>query len=357
MAGDPPLLLLAEDDEAERARLAALAEDLGFAVEATADGAQALALAKRRLPAVLVTDLYMPGLCGLDLVEALRATPGGERVPVLVVTSDDLRRTRIRALQSGADDFLCKPVDHLEFTARLGALARRARLIGHLGEALATQDALRARLERELSRPSDAVVALAAAMERGPDPARTRAHLRRVSETAGILARAFGQDRAFVADIRQYSVLHDVGFVALPERPLRPAAPPAGADVEELRTHTLLGGEMLREAGLPAMACAIAAHHHERWDGCGCPHGLAGAAIPLEARIVAVADCLDDLLAGQDGADPRGLEAAWPALRAEGDGGRLDPDLAGTLQAVGRHVERVLATWPPVALQRQGWAG
>jgi putative two-component system response regulator len=355
MDGERPILLLAEDDEAERQHLAELADELGFGVIQAADGHRALAVARRRLPDVLVTDLYMPLADGLSLVEKLRALPGGDRVPVLMITSDDLRRTKIRALQAGVDDFLVKPVDHLEFAARLGALARRARLVGRLGAALAAQQTARVRLEQDLARPSATVVALAAAMERGPEPALTRAHLQRVAEISGLLARAFGQDRATAEQIRHLAILHDVGMVAVGEAALRGTGELPPAAREELRTHTLLGAEILREAGLPGMACDIAAHHHERWDGGGYPHGLAGTAIPLAARIVAVADCFDALVATSQAEGAGGLDLAWAGLDAAVTEGRLDPDLAGSLRAVSRHVERLLRAWPPKQAQRRGW--
>lgn len=355
MDGDKPLLLLAEDDEAERQRLAELAEDLGFGVVLAGDGRRALAVARRHMPDVLVIDLYMPLADALYLVEKLHALPGGDRVPVLMITSDELRRTKIRALQAGADDFLVKPVDHLEFSARLGALARRARLVGRLGAALAAQEAARVRLERDLARPSAAVVALAAAMERGPDPALTRAHLQRVADLCALLARAFGQDRSSAEQIRHMAILHDVGMVAVSEATLRCPGALSPAAREEIRTHTLLGAELLREAGLPAVARDIAAYHHERWDGKGYPYGLAGSDIPLAARIVAVADCFDALASRPRAREAEGMEVVWDDLEAAATTGQLDPDLAGTLRAVARYAERVLHAWPPSRVQRQGW--
>lgn len=350
-----PILLIAEDDDHERERLAYLARDMGFRVLQAPDGERALVQIERVMPDLLVTDYYMPGLDGLGLVRRLRAHARGARVPVMVITSDDLRRTKIRLLQAGADDFLVKPVDQLEFRARLSALARRARLLSQLGRALAAQDKARSRLERQLARPSDLVLALAAAMERGPDQAAVRNHLRRISELSGLLAQAFGCDKQLVEQLRQLSVLHDVGMVGIAERIAQAPGSLSDEDYQEVRNHTLIGEELLRDAGLPSLACNIALYHHERWDGGGYPHGLRGADIPLEARIVAVVDVFDAILCGRRRGAVQQLERVLGELRDEA-GKQLDPDLAGTLAAIGEPVERVIRRWPPGQQGAEAWS-
>ncbi len=355
MSGKSPVLLIAEDDDQERERLASLAQDLGFRVVQASDGLQALELLRRGMPDILITDYYMPGVDGLGLVKRLRAHPHGARVPVMVITSDDLRRTKIRLLQAGADDFLVKPVDHLEYGARLGALARRAQLVDRLGKALVAQGKARSRLERQLARPSDMVIALAAAMERGADQARIRGHLRRVSELAGLLAHAFRGDQDFAETLRQASVLHDVGMVAVSERIYHQPTGLSEVDFEEVKTHTLLGAELLRDAGLPELACNVALYHHERWDGAGYPHGLVGDNTPIEARIVAVVDVFDALLTGRARGAYRSLAEAWVALSEAVASGQLDPDLAGSFRALDERVAQVIRTWPPGPGRAEAW--
>ncbi len=350
-----PILLIAEDDDQERERLASLARELGFRVIQAPDGEQALAQLDRVVPDLVVTDYYMPRLDGLGLVKRLRTHPRGARIPVMVITSDDMRRTKIRLLQAGADDFLVKPVDHLEFSARLSSLARRSRLLSQLGCALASQDQARSRLEHKLARPSDLVVALAAAMERGADQAAIRSHLRRVSELSGILAEAYGCDKSFVALMRQLSVLHDVGMVGIAERIMQAAGPLSEEDYEEVKTHTLVGEELLRDASLPSIACNIALFHHKRWDGTGYPHGLRGADIPLEARILAVVDVFDAILVGRRDGGPRSLELAVSEL-GRCLGTQLDPDLTGSLLAIGEPVERVVRQWPREYRDAEAWS-
>jgi len=355
MSGRPPVLLIAEDDPQERERLASIAEGLGFRVVQATDGEQAATLLQRGMPDIVVTDYYMPGLDGLGLVKRLRADPRGSRVPVMVITSDDLRRTKIRLLQAGADDFLVKPVDQLEYAARLSAMARRARLLERLGKALNTQGKARKKLEQQLARPSDMVIALSAAMERGADQARMRAHLRRVSELAGLLVHAFTGDQTLGESLRQLSVLHDVGMVGVAERIIRESGALVAEDYEEVKTHTLLGSEMLREAGLPEPAINIALYHHERWDGAGYPHGLVGNNIPLEARVVAVVDVFDALLVGREHGAYRTVDHALTELEAAVDAGQLDPDLTGSFLALAERVSQVVRAFPPGPSKAEAW--
>jgi putative nucleotidyltransferase with HDIG domain len=355
MSGKSPVLLIAEDDDQERERLASMAQDLGFRVVQASDGEQALALLRRGMPDILITDYYMPGVDGLGLVKRLRAHPRGARVPVMVITSDDLRRTKIRLLQAGADDFLVKPVDQLEYGARLGALARRAKLVDRLGKALMAQGKARSRLEHQLARPSDMVIALAAAMERGSEQAQVRGHLRRVSELAGLLAHAYRGDEAFAEALRQASVLHDVGMVAVSDHQFHEDGSLTEGDLEEVKAHTLLGAELLRDAGLPELACNIALYHHERWAGSGYPHGLVGDNTPLEARIVAVVDCFDTLLVGRVGGTYRSLGQAWEAMYDAVSSGQLDPDIAGSFRALDERVAQVVRTWPPGVGRAEAW--
>ncbi len=355
MSERAPVLLIAEDDAVERERLVGMAEELGFRVVQAKDGEQALTLMRRAMPDLVVTDYYMPNLDGLGLVKRLRADPRGSRVPVMVITSDDLRRTKIRLLQAGADDFLVKPVDNLEYRARLSAMARRARLLERLGQALTVQGKARKRLERRLARPSDMVIALAAAMERGADQGRIRAHLRRVSELSGMLAHAYSGDTDLAESLRQLSVLHDVGMVGITERIFQEPGVLADEDFEEVKTHTLLGSEMLREAGLPELACNIALYHHERWDGGGYPHGLVGDNAPLEARIVAAVDVFDALLVGRLEGRYRSMEETWYAFEDAMEAGHLDPDLAGSFMALGERVSKVVRTWPVGPARAEAW--
>jgi putative two-component system response regulator len=154
----------------------------------------------------------------------------------------------------------------------------------------------------------------------------TGKHIQRVSGYAALLARAWGAEDEFVQQVRRYSGLHDIGKVGIPDAILKKPGRLEPHEFEQMKTHTLIGGEILREAGLPPIAVNIALHHHERWDGSGYPHGRCGADIPREARLVAIADVFDAMVTRRVYKESSSLEEAAAELRRVA-GTQLDPEL------------------------------
>jgi putative two-component system response regulator len=323
-----PLVLIVDDEDLQRTHMAELARQAGFKTVEAPNGVEALEVFRHLEPHIVVTDYHMPGMDGRGLVARLRRLRKGSRVPIMVITSDDLRRTKIQLLQAGADDFLVKPVDSLEFTARLMAMARRAALVDVLGTVtLQRNEALKGLQDRsrELERLT---IGLVAALERAStlNDTDTGKHIQRVSGYAALLARAWGGDDEFVQSVQRYAGLHDIGKVGIPDAILKKPGRLEPQEIQQMRTHTLIGAEILREAGLPATAVNIALHHHERWDGEGYPHRRAGVDIPREARLVALADVFDAMVTRRVYKDSMSLEAAAAELRRVA-GTQLDPEL------------------------------
>jgi putative two-component system response regulator len=323
-----PLVLIVDDEDIQRTHMADLARQAGFQTVEAANGVEAFEVFGQREPHIVVTDFHMPGMDGRSLVVRLRRTRKGSRVPIMVITSDDLRRTKIQLLQAGADDFLVKPVDSLEFTARLMALARRAAVVDVLGTVTIQRNEALRRLQarsRELERLTYGLVA---ALEHASslNDTDTGKHIQRVSGYAAHIARALGVEEEQVQQIQRYAGLHDIGKVGIPDAILKKPGRLEPREFEQMKTHTLIGGELLREAGLPEMAVNIAQHHHERWDGEGYPHGLAGDQIPQEARLVAIADVFDAMVTRRIYKESSTLEEASAELHRVA-GSQLDPQL------------------------------
>ncbi|MFH1470027.1 MAG: HD domain-containing phosphohydrolase [Pseudomonadota bacterium] len=323
-----PLVLIIDDEDIQRTHLAEMARQAGFRTVEAANGLEALDVFAQAEPHMIVTDYHMPGLDGRSLVARLRRLRKGSRVPIMVITSDDLRRTKIQLLQAGADDFLVKPVDSLEFTARLMAMARRAAIVDVLGTVTVQRNEALRSLEartRELERLTHGLVA---SLERASslNDTDTGLHIQRVSSYAAHLARAHGADETTAQQIQRYAGLHDIGKVGIPDAILKKPGQLSEVEFEQMKTHTLIGAELLREAGLPDIAVHIALYHHERWDGAGYPHGLFGADIPIEARLVAVADVFDAMVTKRVYKDSVGLDEAARELVRVG-GTQLDPVL------------------------------
>jgi putative two-component system response regulator len=279
-------------------------------------------------PDLLVLDLQMPELSGYEVLAQLRdylAPPCN--LPVLVVSADEGPGSRRRALSMGARDFIAKPVDAGEAISRVRNLLQTRRLLIDSDRAMSAQT-------RELEAARWETVerlAMAARYNRGEDVR----HGERVADTSALVARAMALDSEWIARLRRAAPLHDLGKLAIPDAILlKPGAltAPERATVEH---HTRLGAEMLAGSSSPLLELAreIALCHHERWDGTGYPAGLRGEAIPLGARIVAVAEVFDELT------HDRPYREAWPAARVldeiqRGAGTQFDPGVVAVFLAL-----------------------
>lgn len=300
------------------------------------DPAAALTWAKGRLPVLVITDQAMPDRGSLEFLKLLRAIPGRENVPFLMVTATGERELRREALRLGALGFLTKPVDPVEFLALAtnviaGDRARRDAV------ARADENAARARkLETELAdRDAQLVDALAVAIQ-ARDP-RLADEAQRVGALAMRLARRLGLAASERELLDSAVRLYDIGKIALPDRILSGQRPEPG-DPLLVRDHpayarAILGtisddappGSVLRAA------MAIATTHHEHWDGSGYPAALRGEAIPLYGRIVAVADAYCELTAQRSGRPPASPGHALASIES-GRGTAYDPRIVVALR-------------------------
>ncbi|WP_224701615.1 HD domain-containing phosphohydrolase [Devosia aquimaris] len=274
---------------------------------------------------LVITDYLMPSVTGLELIQMLRGMPAHQHVPVVIVTADADRARRMEAIRAGATDFLTKPVDPIELRLRVANLLelRRAQnVIARHADDLAEQ--VRIATQHLARREEEVVFRLARAIElRDGD---TGGHVDRVAESSRIIAETMGLDSGFCRTLALASPLHDVGKIGVPDAILNKPGRLDDAERSVMQKHTTIGAEILAHADsdLVQMAAAIANSHHERWDGTGYPHRVAGANIPLAARITSVADVFDALIS------ERCYKKAWSLeeARAEilrGAGTQFDP--------------------------------
>ena len=259
--------------------------------------------------ALVVVDAE--GLDAPPLMRALRGFCRHESTPLLLVASGKAPAQRREALEAGASDMIERPLDPLELQVRarnlidLG-LARREsqRAASLLRMRMAEVEAAARERERET------IHRLMLAAEFRDDQAAD--HLTRVAGCSIAIAEGLGLSEDEANDIALASTMHDIGKISVPDRVLLKAGPLDAEEQEEIRQHTVRGHMML--AGSPSqllqLAAQIALSHHERWDGKGYPHRLAGEAIPLAGRIVAVADVFDALVS------ERAYKKGWPLEKA-----------------------------------------
>lgn len=327
------------DDEATNLRafgrgLAALGFD---DVHLFQDARTALAAIESSGVDLILLDLQMEPIDGFGVLERLKPLLEREGyLPVIILTGERDPKVKERALRMGARDFVNKPVDLTELRARILNLLETRRLHREVRDsAHQLEDRVRERT-RELEQARAEILSrLARAAEYRDDA--TGEHQQRVGDLAALLAARMGLDDELVEVLRQAAPLHDIGKIGIPDSILRKPGPLTPAEYAFMKQHTRLGAELLAGSRNTILEAArvIAASHHERWDGSGYPAGLVGRAIPVEGRIVAVADAFDSLT------HRRSYKAAVPLADTMGRllrdaGTALDPEVTDALEVLYR---------------------
>lgn len=278
---------------------------------AMTDSCEALEWCRHNTPDLVVVDYMMPEMDGLEFLKRVRTLPAMQEVPVVMVTAATEMAVRHEALRLSANDFLTKPVNNIEFNVRIGNLLalRRAQLeLAARAESLA--EAVEKATAAVVAREHEVIHRLSLAAEfRDQD---TGTHLLRMAAFARLIAQTLGLSEQECNLIHEAAPMHDIGKVGIPDAVL---LKPGALDADELaimRRHPEIGAHILANSDVPLLqaGAVIAISHHERYDGQGYPHGLAGEAIPLYGRIVAVADVYDALTTC------RPYKARWDEQRA-----------------------------------------
>jgi putative two-component system response regulator len=287
---------------------------------------------------LIIVDYVMPDMNGIELVAALREMEAYRLVPIIMITSVIETALRLRAITAGATDFLSKPFDRVELQARArNLLALRQAQVELIDRARHLVSEVQATSFNLARREEEIIWRLARAMEFRDGT--TGDHVSRVAEIARLIARGLGlsEDRARI--IYLAAPLHDIGKIAISDTILQKPGRLTEEEVRIMREHVSYGMRILEDGSsdLVRAARAIAGTHHEKWDGSGYPCGLAGESIPLEGRIVAVADVFDALCSD------RPYKPAWPAERAYDEivrcsGSHFDPGC----------VEAFKSKWPDI---------
>lgn len=273
----------------------------GFRPECFEDPEDGLAWCIENTPDLILVDYMMPKIDGCDFIVEIRKRRELDETPIVMITAADSSELRRRALELGATEFISKPIDNAEFKARIKNLCelRRARkLLADKAE----------RLEEEVdkavatirAREVELLLRLARAVEsRTAGSSLPALHGDRVGQICAVVAMGLGMDSAYQAQMIAAGATHDIGLLSVPDRVLQAHAPLSASEEASMRTHPQAGHFILdgSRSELAKMAAAIALSHHERWDGQGYPQQIQGESIPLEARICAVANEFDELLA------------------------------------------------------------
>jgi putative two-component system response regulator len=289
-------VLVVDDERANVALMMALLEDEGHRVLTASDGFGAIEVARASTPDLILLDLQMPGMTGIDAAHRLKADARTRNIPIVMVTAMSDRSSRMGALKAGIEEFLEKPVDRIELVVRVRNLLRLKAHQDFLANHNAILEAQVAERTQELKLSyREAMFTLTRAAEYKDED--TGAHVQRIGHYSLKLAEALGAAASFCDEIFHAAAMHDVGKIGIPDAVLLKPSGLGPAEWEIMKRHTLIGAAVLSSGQSPyvIMGAQIARSHHERWDGTGYPDGLAGEQIPLPARITCLSDIYDAL--------------------------------------------------------------
>jgi putative two-component system response regulator len=332
----PARLLIVDDQEQNIRMLERILAKAGYEhVTSTTDSTETLALKMRVKPDLILLDLHMREKDGFAVLEEIIAHNGAtDNVPVIMITADDSADTKRRALALGARDFVGKPFDSSEVLLRIRNHLETRFLNQKLRDQNAELEAKVTERTRELEQSQlEVLERLAAAVEFRDDD--TGNHTRRVADVSAMLAQAIGLENTTVELIRRAAPLHDIGKVGIPDSILLKAGPLTGEEFEIMKTHTVIGSRMLSKgrSELVRFSQRVARSHHEWWDGSGYPDRVSGQSIPLEARIVAVADFLDALTHERPYRPAWGIDETLVEIKRR-SGSHFDPTIARALAEI-----------------------
>lgn len=302
-------ILVVDDEPLIRDVLVEMLDSYGYECESASDGFEALAKIKLGFDLVM-TDLMMPKMDGFEIIQRLRSNPETRDLPIIVVTAMTGKEERLKAIDTGANDFIAKPIDNAEVQIRVASLMRMKEIQDAIKrhkeelEKIVQQrtEVLRKTLDEmvEAQRKTyeaylDTIQKLAVAAEYKDEG--TAEHIHRIALYSECIAKALKLSPHEVEIIRHASPMHDVGKIGIPDGIL---LKPGHLDKEEwevMQQHTTIGARILHGSRSELLQAGetIALAHHEKWDGSGYPQGLKDEKIPLFGRIVAVVDVFDAL--------------------------------------------------------------
>ena len=326
----------------------------------TSDATEALGMIRKDAPDVVLLDINMPEVSGMDILRVVGLDPALQHIPVLVLTAATDPKIRKQALDLGASDFLSKPVDPNELLPRVrNAIILKQHFDLVSGETARLEQQVERRTRQLEATRQQLILSLARAAEHRDND--TGNHVLRVGRYTAIIAEGMGYPKKRLPMLEQAAQLHDVGKIGIPDsilfKPgkLEPAEydlmkkhcalgkqiiePISEKDWAVLKTHTRRGESLMhvRSSPLLMLAARIAQTHHEKWDGSGYPLGLSGEDIPLEGRIVAVADVYDALSSARPYKEAFPREKCFDILQG-GRGKHFDPQVLDAFFAQAEHI-------------------
>jgi putative two-component system response regulator len=307
-------VLVADDDESVTELFRRVLTKEGYAVDVCHDGESALGAVLERPPHLVLLDVNMPGMTGIEVCRRIKQDPANRLTPVVLATAMAERETRIEGLEAGADDFLSKPVDTQELLARVRTLVRMKRYTDDLDSA------------------ASLLVAMALLIE--ARDGHTEGHCHRMANYATALGRALGLAEHDLQTLHRGGFLHDIGMLAIADSVLNKSGPLEPHEIAQMQSHTTVGDTLCAHLRSLDAVRPIVRHHHERNDGSGYPDHLTGDAIPIVAQITGVVDVYEAVTTRRPYQDPQTPREAIEILRKQVERGWRNSDIVEAFAAL-----------------------
>jgi putative two-component system response regulator len=312
----PARVLIVDDDPMVRDTMRDYVQHLGYEVRAAGDATEALAEITEESPDLILLDVRMPGITGIELCRRLKADPATHLIPVILLTAERELDSRVAGLAAGADDYFTKPIHPRELDARLRSLIRLKRAVEELEEA------------------ESLITSLALTIE-ARDPY-TAGHCVRLAAGASALGERLGLGEDELRALRLGGFLHDLGKIAVPDAILLKPGPLTPDERRTIQEHPAAGDRLVGPLRTLGLVRPIIRHHHERWDGQGYPDRLVRDETPLLARLMAIVDVYDAIRTERPYKRAHTEEDALKIIHEGGLTGQFDPDLVRVFVALRR---------------------
>jgi putative two-component system response regulator len=317
-AAQAPTILIVDDIELNRRLLKAMLKTAAYRILEAARPSAALGILEREKVDLVVVDLVMPEMSGPEFCHLLKSERRTQLIPILMTTSVQGTENEVAGIESGADEFLIKPLQPAVARTRIRAMLRNKALTDSLEEA------------------ETILFALAQSVERRDR--HTGMHCERLTTYSLTLGQALGLSRQEQLALYRGSYLHDIGKIGIPDGILFKRGLLTDEEWQTMRLHTIRGEEICKPMKTLAPVLPIIRSHHERWDGSGYPDGLSGENIPLLARILQVADIYDALTTARPYKPAFSHAHAIEIMVEEARRGWRDPELVPLFAEVSQRI-------------------